>query len=459
MQNKELFFSQFSSEPWAMEPNRLSKMFAWIDSRKEAKTNNTAPLVDVQSKKYNLKNGVAEIKVEGLILKSVPEWFADFGLRATGTEDTQKAISDAVNDSNVNSISLLIDSPGGTVSGVQELADYIYSVKDTKPINAIVSDLCASAAYWIASQTGSIAANETAIVGSIGVYSVITDMSKMANDIGLKVYAIRSAEAKGGVIPGTEAKQVHLDNEQELVNGIAQMFFDAVARGRGMNEEQVTAVSNGKVWLANDSVKMGLIDSVIGQENKKQKQQPKESSLVAVNKDAPVSGAIEKVLSMEDKTVKVAVTETAPAIDIEALKKELEEAKCQAEQSKKQLLENNKTICADIISTAFAAGLMTVDQKVCVEQFAESIGFDSVKVKSFCSTFKPLVHAVQQSSVPVVENAETEKKENNFNPDELQAMKLFGNSDADIKAFGNVQYITWDHKKIGYDGKEIEVIQ
>lgn len=210
---------------------------------------------------YTIANGKAHIPVTGIILKAVPEWLSRWGIEATGTEAVRGAIRNALADESVQSIQLDVDSPGGTVSGVQELADDVAAVT-AKPITASVSDLAASAAYWIASQADHIEANEGAQVGSIGVFTAIRDFSKAFEDEGIKTHVISSHELKGVGVAGAKVTDAQIADIQRNVNDIAAMFNAAVSRGRGLSAAAVAQSATGQVWMAREAMARGLIDKV-----------------------------------------------------------------------------------------------------------------------------------------------------------------------------------------------------
>ena len=87
--------------------------------------------------------------------------------------DAQRLVEQAAEDPVVAAILLRVDSPGGTVAGVSDLAEAVYAARKVKPVSAYISDLGASAAYYIASQAQRLYADSDALVGSIGVYSVV----------------------------------------------------------------------------------------------------------------------------------------------------------------------------------------------------------------------------------------------------------------------------------------------
>ena len=156
---------------WAMERSRLTSLFSTIG---EAMTSPLGAMgaghIRCDSGGYAMSGSTATIPVGGVILRKVPEFFSFFGIEATSTEEIDALIRMAMADDQVTDIRLNINSPGGTIAGVDELAATIRKARDTKPIKAVVQDLAASAAYWIASQATEIEASRTSFIGSIGVY-------------------------------------------------------------------------------------------------------------------------------------------------------------------------------------------------------------------------------------------------------------------------------------------------
>jgi len=260
--------NELAEHIWAMERRRLEAFAArlnQIELRADMDALEAAAAARADSElkpQYERVGDLAVLPIRGVILKSVPWYYEFFGINATATEQVRVDLRAALGDKQVKSILLLVDSPGGTVDGVQELADDLFAARAEKPIAAHVSDMGASAAYWLASQAETIGANETAEVGSIGVYSVYWDESKAAEEAGIKVHVVRSGPHKGMGVPGAEITKEQLSTEQQIVNGIASSFIAAVARGRGAGEEQIAKLATGRTWLAAEATRLGLIDRV-----------------------------------------------------------------------------------------------------------------------------------------------------------------------------------------------------
>lgn len=272
--NSRAVMSYLTSRQWAMDPAQLQALAESIalalekipaDTLKAAQEAAARPKAGARPNAdrplYDLRDGVAHISVSGVILKEVPCIFDLLGMPATSTLAVQRSLTAAVEDEAVKSISLDIDSPGGSLAGVQELADDIAAAASLKPLVAHASDLIASAAYWIGSQASRLTANEAAMVGSIGVYSVIEDASAADAAAGVKVHVLRSSPLKG-TGAGDNITPAQLTDQQRIVDEAAAMFTAAVARGRKMSADDAQKVSTGQLWFAAEARERGLIDGI-----------------------------------------------------------------------------------------------------------------------------------------------------------------------------------------------------
>lgn len=205
---------------------------------------------------YIVDQGVALIELSGTIMKHA----SSFG--GASTVEARRALRAALNDQSVSAIMLLIDSPGGTVSGTGDLADDVHAANQKKPVYAYIEDLGASAAYQIASQADKVFVNASGAVGSIGVFSVVRDLSGMAEEMRIKVHVIKAGEFKAIGVPGTPITDQQLAEMQRTVNAYYGAFVDAVARGRRMDRAKVEALADGRVHIGKAAVELGLADAV-----------------------------------------------------------------------------------------------------------------------------------------------------------------------------------------------------
>lgn len=207
-------------------------------------------------KPYQSSGGIAYIDVRGVIMK----YQTSFGDGAS-TLYVQRQLKAAQLDDDISAVVMMLDSPGGTVAGVQELAAAIRGFE--KPIGGFIEDLCASACYWLGSQCDMLWANtNTALVGSIGTYSVVYDFSQQAEDNGIKVHVIKAGDFKGSGVPGTKITDEQLAERQRIVETLNKEFISGVAKGRGVALDLVNQWADGRIHPAQTALSLNLIDGI-----------------------------------------------------------------------------------------------------------------------------------------------------------------------------------------------------
>jgi signal peptide peptidase SppA len=178
----------------------------------------------------------------------------------------QRAINTAAHDPDVQTIMLFVDSPGGTFSGTNELAQAFRdaSQEHGKRTVAHIEDLGASAAYYVASQAQKVNINPTGRTGSIGVVGSIIDSSKLYNLQGLSVHLYSSGPFKGMGYPGTAITEEMDAKFLQEVNEANTFFLDAVTAGRDgrMTRDDVEASATGETFGALEALERGLVDQV-----------------------------------------------------------------------------------------------------------------------------------------------------------------------------------------------------
>lgn len=388
---------QLVGEAWAMEPSHLHRFVERLAASVEGANvleheaaRRAAFPVD-EGPGYTVDGGVAVVPVRGVILRTVPGWFAWFDVSATSTVRTREALSAALDDPSVDGIVLAVDSPGGTVSGLQELADAVHAVRGKKPIVAQVDGLCASAAYWIASQADAIHATADSLSGSIGVYRVAYDYSRMLDAAGVRTNVISSHPLKGAGVFGAPLTDAQREDMQREINGFAALFRDAVQRGRGLSPEAVGAVATGQCWLALDAVALGLVDKVQTMQTTLSDARPKTgfgpslgpaTAAAPAAEDAPPAGD-----GGIDMTIKTATAGTpapaasapaAPAAGDEVARLAADNARLAAELELHRAATASLTAArrTDIIKRHQTAGRVLPAQMDLAERLAASYGDD-----------------------------------------------------------------------------------
>jgi signal peptide peptidase SppA len=205
---------------------------------------------------------VAVIPVYGIIGPKAAE-FQNTSTDGTGIDSLTSQLRAAIANPEVKAIVMDFDSPGGSVYGVDELAAEISAARDSKKIIAQINPLCASAAYYLASQSSEIAMNPSAEVGSIGVRAMHQDISKALELRGVKVTNISAGKYKVEGNPYEPLTEEGLAFMQQRVNEYYDSFVKAVARGRDVKVSDVkNGFGQGRVVGAVEAKRLGMIDRV-----------------------------------------------------------------------------------------------------------------------------------------------------------------------------------------------------
>ena len=184
------------------------------------------------------------------------------------TIELVELVRQATADPTVSTIVLWVDSGGGEVQGIVELANAVAIAKQKKLVITLVDGVCASGAYFFASQSTRIyATTRIDSIGSIGVVLALIDSSGMLGRSGVKMVRIRSGELKGIGLPGTTISDEETEYLTQHVRMVADEFVMAVSTGRKLPPDQVRQLATGAVWPAMEAVRIGLIDGIASRED------------------------------------------------------------------------------------------------------------------------------------------------------------------------------------------------
>lgn len=268
MSKKPAALDLVQDKPWAVTRAKLDEIDAFINLRLAGGIVTEAEIDAIQGKSgpgaedppYETINGVAVIPVWGTLSKR-----ANMVSRMSGGTSTQLLVRNlhmAFEDPAVSAIVLDIDSPGGTVDGTKAAADYLLSMRGTKPVTAFADGLMASAAYWIGSAADRILASADAEVGSIGVALTHYDMSAHDEKAGIKRTVLSAGQYKRIASDEKPLSDEGRDYLQTMVDTYYSMFVDGVAKNRGVSTEAAIAMADGKIHIGTAAVAAGLVDGI-----------------------------------------------------------------------------------------------------------------------------------------------------------------------------------------------------
>lgn len=203
-------------------------------------------------------NGTAVIPLMGPMIRRAGPIARIFGIM--GTDSVRLAIESALADEDINNILLRVDSPGGSVSGLDQLGDVINDAE--KSIVAQVEGMAASAAYYAVSQADQVVVGRNDLVGSIGTRIMLYDFSKMFESEGVEAVPIDTGEFKSAGAMGTEITENQREDFQRIVDFYFDDFVSVVSRGRGITEKQVRSAADGRMYTPEEAQNLSLIDGV-----------------------------------------------------------------------------------------------------------------------------------------------------------------------------------------------------
>jgi|CXWL01.1.fsa_nt_gi signal peptide peptidase SppA len=205
--------------------------------------------------------GVAVIPITGVML-SAPDAIDMMLGGFANIHGIRMAVESAAADRAVHSVILRINSPGGDVEGLAELGDSIREASRRKKVVAVVQGMGASAAYYVAACTSSIVAGRMDLVGSIGTILVVYDVSKGFTERGIRTIPITTGDYKASGVTGTELTAAQEKYLQSIVDAYFNDFRRTVAGGRRLDPATWGEVSDGRVFLAGEAKRLGLVDEL-----------------------------------------------------------------------------------------------------------------------------------------------------------------------------------------------------
>lgn len=198
---------------------------------------------------------LAVVDVEGVISKGAP----------ANADDINDALTDAFENPNAKAIALNINSPGGSPVQSDEVWQMVMDLKaehKDKKVYAVIGDIGASGAYYIAASADEIWVNPSSLVGSIGVIMPNYDLQQLMDKVGVEDRTMTAGAYKDILSmsrPMTDTERAHV---QKLLDTTHQNFIDAVKKGRGnrLKDPEGNQLFSGLFWTGKDAIALGLAD-------------------------------------------------------------------------------------------------------------------------------------------------------------------------------------------------------
>ena len=195
---------------------------------------------------FTNSGSIARINIEGLIRSD---------------QDRVEAL-DRLANSRTAAVIVHINSPGGTTAGSEQLYDALVQLKAKKPLVVVVEGLAASGGYITAIAADHIIAQQTSLVGSIGVLFQFPNFADLLKTVGVKVEEVKSSPLKAapnGFEPTSPEARAALDS---LVKDSYAWFRGLVKERRGMDDALLDKVADGRVFTGHQAIDLKLVDEL-----------------------------------------------------------------------------------------------------------------------------------------------------------------------------------------------------
>jgi signal peptide peptidase SppA len=266
MKSYERIMRAVYATPWFIERAKLEAILGFLELKASGGGPSDEKLAEMRAAAAargiaRASGGVAVLPLFGMISHRA-NMMQEFS-GGTSVDQFTSAFRQALKDPNVKAIVIDVDSPGGSVDGVEELAAEIFQARGQKPITAIANTLMASAAYYIACSASDLVVTPSGLVGSIGVYMAHTDTSEKDAKEGVKTTVISAGKYKAEGAAGKPLGDEGVAYAQSIVDSFYDQFVKAVARGRSVQASAVrSGFGEGRVVPAKQAVELGMVDRV-----------------------------------------------------------------------------------------------------------------------------------------------------------------------------------------------------
>jgi protease-4 len=191
---------------------------------------------------------VALVKIEGVLVTS---------------DNIVDELHDYAEDSSIKAIVIRIDSPGGGVVPSQEIYNAVkYAKKEGKKVVVSMGSVAASGGYYVAAAADKIVANPGTLTGSIGVKMEFANLEKLLEKIGVQGMVVKSGEYKDIGSPFRTMTEPEKKLLQSVIDDVHSQFISAVAEGRQLQEADVRAIADGRIFTGQQALALKLVDQM-----------------------------------------------------------------------------------------------------------------------------------------------------------------------------------------------------
>jgi protease-4 len=206
----------------------------------------------------NSENQIAVVYAEGNIVDG------QGGVGDVGGDRFARILRKLRQDGDVKAIVLRVNSPGGSATASEVIQREVRLTGQVKPVVVSMGNVAASGGYWIVTDAKRIFAEPNTITGSIGVFGLLLNFQKLANNNGITWDVVKTNRYADSQTASRPKSPQELALYQRSVNRIYNLFVSKVAQGRKLPEQKVAEIAQGRVWSGLAAKEIGLVDEIGG---------------------------------------------------------------------------------------------------------------------------------------------------------------------------------------------------
>ena len=255
--------SFISGVPWAIESGKLQEIIDLLNLRISGGELGEDEIQEIVGRRHDhikpTGGSIAVLPLFGVLAPRMDSMTRFSG--GTSLEGFGDSFDEAMANDDIGAIVIHVDSPGGSVQGVEELSTRIFEARGKKRIIAAVDGVIASAAYWVAANADEIVVTPSGLAGAIGVFAMHTEVSKAEAEAGITRTIVKAGKYKAEGNPHEPLSEAAEKHMQGRVDEFYGMFVEAVARARGVDEKRVrNGYGEGAVLTATQALAAGMVD-------------------------------------------------------------------------------------------------------------------------------------------------------------------------------------------------------
>ena len=253
-QEKYLAYKFVDSLVYIQEMDSILRTYA---GTKDYKQLSTSKMTNVERTKIEAKDKVAVLYAEGVI--------SDEGAEGIIEGKILKTIKKIYKDDDVKAVVFRVNSPGGSADASEQIWHAMKMLQDKGvPVVVSMGDYAASGGYYISCNADYIYAEPTTLTGSIGIFGTVPNINKLREKVGLDIDGVstnkHSALNVNAIYRGMNPQETAL--MQNMVERGYDLFTRRCADGRGMTQDAIKKIGEGRVWLGKDALEIGLVDEL-----------------------------------------------------------------------------------------------------------------------------------------------------------------------------------------------------